>query len=651
LLKRILAVATAGFVMAAAIGAGSALAERPPLSVYGGLPNVEQVEISPDGTKLAIAVTDGENRMLVIREAKQDGKPITRLNFGTTKLRDVRWAGTEHVLITTSSTAQPYGLSGPRSEYWMAFDYNLVTKKQRLLLASEEEAMNVVVRPPVVRFIDDVPFAFAEGVHFVDNYGRNTLYKINLKNGATRRLDNGASEDTDEWLVAPDGQPLAQSQYDEKQGAWSLRVKAERGWTTAEKTVSKMGSVGLDGLGRDGRSVLVWWGDENDDDKSVLREYALDGTYVTIPGSDKFTSLIHAPDGSNLVGAISVIGDERRYTFFDAKLQTSWNAVVKAFPGERVSLASWSDDKRRLVVEVDSPTLGLAYALVDLNAKSAHFLADVYEGLGQDGVSKVESIKYKAADGLEITGYLTLPRGGDPKNLPLVVLPHGGPMVRDVPGFDWWSQALASRGYAVLRPNFRGSHGFGWNFVEAGFGQWGKAMQTDLSDGVRHLAKQGVIDPKRVCIVGASYGGYAALAGATLDTGVYRCAVSVAGPSDLKRMLIDSNKFYTSRNNSTLRYWLQFMGAEGIKDPDLAAISPARLASKVEIPVMLIHGKDDTVVPYVQSTLMADALKKVGKPVELVTLPGEDHHLSRGATRLQMLTSMVDFLEKNNPPN
>jgi len=644
-------VVTAGIAMAPAFFAGPASAEVTPLSVYGGLPNIEQVEISPDGSKLALSVTDGEKRMLLIREATEGTKLLAAMNFASTKLRGVQWAGEEHVLVTTSNTAQPHGLAGPKREYLMAFDFNLVTKKQRLLINNQQDTMNVVLASPVVRFIDDVPFAFAQGIHFVDNYGQNTLYKINLKTGATRALDGGGSQDTDEWLVSFDGLPLAQSLYNEKQGAWSLKIKGERGWTTAERAVSKMGSRGLSGLGRDGRSVLVWFDDENDEEKTYLREYALDGSYVTVPGSDKFDSLIHAPDGSSLVGAFSLVGDERRYTFFDAKLQASWNAVAKAFPGDIVSLSSWSDDKRQLVVYVDSPTLGPAYALVDLNTKNARFLSDVYLGLKQSGVSKVEPIKYKAADGLEITGYLTLPNGKDPKNLPLVVLPHGGPEGRDTLGFDWWSQALASRGYAVLQPNFRGSEGFGWSFVKAGFGQWGKAMQTDLSDGVRHLSKQGVIDPKRVCIVGASYGGYAALAGATLDKGVYRCAASVAGPADLKRMLVDSNKLYSSSNNSTMRYWLRFMGAEGIKDPDLAAISPAKLADKVDVPVLLIHGKDDTVVPYVQSTLMADALKKAGKPVELVTLPSEDHWLSRGATRLQMLTSVVGFLEKNNPPN
>jgi dipeptidyl aminopeptidase/acylaminoacyl peptidase len=650
-LKNVLAAVAAGFVMGCAVGARAAPADVPPLSAYGRLPNIEQVAISPDGQKLAISVTDGEKRMVLIREAAEGGKLLTAMNFGDTKLRGLQWAGAEHVLITKSNTAQPYGLEGPKREYWMAFDFNLVTGKQKLLMDGQEEAMNVVLDAPSVRFIDGAPYAFVEGEHFVDGYGWDTLYKINLKTGATRRLDSGGSDDTDGWLVSPQGLPLAQSVYDEKQGAWSLKIKTERGWITAEKTISKMGSRGLAGMGRDGRSVLVWMTDADDEDKTVLHEYSLDGAHVVVPDSATFDSTIHAPDGSSLVGAFRLVGDERHYIFFDAKLQASWNAVVKAFPGDIVSLESWSDDKRKLVVMVDSPTLGPAYSLVDLDEKSARYLSDVYLGLNENGVSQIRPIKYKAADGLEISGYLTLPKGKAAKNLPLVVLPHGGPQGRDTLGFDWWSQALASRGYAVLQPNFRGSEGFGRKFVQAGFGQWGKAMQTDLSDGVRYLAKDGTIDPKRVCIAGASYGGYAALAGATLDRGVYRCAASVAGPADLKRMLVDSNRLYTSSNNSTVRYWLRFMGADGLKDPDLAAISPAKLADKVQIPILLIHGKDDTTVPYVQSTIMADALKKAGKPVELVTLAGEDHQLSRGATRLQMLTAMVTFLEKNNPPD
>jgi dipeptidyl aminopeptidase/acylaminoacyl peptidase len=165
-------------------------------------------------------------------------------------------------------------------------------------------------------------------------------------------------------------------------------------------------------------------------------------------------------------------------------------------------------------------------------------LGDIYEGVTKP--FEVRRITYAAGDGLKIPAYLTLPRGKPAKNLPLVVLPHGGPAGRDTADFSWRPQALADQGYAVLQPNFRGST-ISWGFMSKGFGEWGRKMQTDLSDGVRYLAKEGIVDPARVCIVGASYGGYAALASPALDPGVYRCAVAVAGIGDVRRMLASLN--------------------------------------------------------------------------------------------------------------
>jgi dipeptidyl aminopeptidase/acylaminoacyl peptidase len=331
----------------------------------------------------------------------------------------------------------------------------------------------------------------------------------------------------------------------------------------------------------------------------------------------------------------------------------------KAFPGQRVSLAStfeapdadatsasMSQDHRKLVVVADSPAGGPVYYLVDIDKRSAVVIGTAYEALKGQDLGEVRPVAFKAADGLALTGYLTLPPGKDAKNLPLIVFPHGGPAARDEPGFDWWAQAMASRGYAVLQVNYRGSDGFGSDFLEAGYGQWGRKMQTDLSDGVRYLAAQGTIDPRRVCIVGASYGGYAALAGATLDTGVYRCAVDVSGISELKRFVAWAQD---QSDVSTERYWTRFMGADGLRDPHLEDISPADHVDRVTIPILIIHGKDDTVVPFEQSQMMVDALRKAGKDVQLVVLNHEDHWLSRGATRLQMLQATMDFLQKNNP--
>ena len=622
-------------------------AEKPSLAIYGQLPSIEAVQISPDGTKLAVIVTDGDQRYLLIRQV--GGGILRSIVVGSIKLRDVRWADSENILLLTSQTSSVYGLAGPSREYTMAGLFNITTNQQRMLLKDQPNSMNVIIGSPMVRTVNGRTVVFVEGVYFANERGLDTLFRIGLDDKSTRPLDAGVNENTDGWLVDAAGETVAQSRYDQEKGVWSLRMKVGGRWKQVDEAVTPMGSYGLSGFGRDGKSILVWRTD--DDHNDILREYRADGTHEDLPKDISLSGLIHDPDSLGLLGGYKLDGDDLRYTFFDAKGQNSWNAVVKAFEGDRVSLASWSRDRRKVIVLVDSKTEGLAYALVDLDAHKAEFLGSVYKDVEPGAISPVRSIKYKAADGLEITGYLTLPKGREAKNLPLIVLPHGGPEGRDEPGFDWWSQALASRGYAVLQPNFRGSEGFGWNFVKAGFGEWGKKMQTDLSDGVRDLAKQGIIDPKRVCVVGASYGGYAALAGATLDRGVYRCAVSVAGPADLKKFLTTNLRNNNDTVTASQRYWLRFMGADGVKDPDLVALSPARLADKADIPILLIHGKDDTVVRYDQSQAMADALKKAGKPVNFVTLESEDHWLSRGATRLKMLTETVAFVEKHNPPD
>jgi len=622
-------------------------ADRPNLAAYGALPNIESIEISPDGAKLAAVVSDGEKRGVAIR--KITGELMQTIVAGSAKVRGLEWAGPNHLLVMMSESAQVEGVRGPRREYMTAIDVNLATGRQTRLLEEMPQTMNVVVGWPMPRTIDNQPVVFVEGIAFVGNVGRNTLFRINLDTYSTRVLTADGDKDTDGWLVDSDGRPVAQSIYDNKRGLWSLKVRNGASWRTIDEAPSAMGSYGLAGFGRDGRSVLVWRTDDRND--VVLREYNLDGSREDLLGDIGLSGLIHDPRTLALIGGYKLDGDDLRYTFFDDRSQRAWNAVAKALGDSRPRLVSWSQDRQKIVIEVDSRTEGLSYLLIDLETPKAEPLGAAYLGLSAQMISPVRSIKYKAADGLEISGYLTLPKGRDPRNLPLIVLPHGGPEGRDTPGFDWWSQALASRGYAVLQPNFRGSEGFGWDFIKAGFGEWGRKMQTDLSDGVRDLAKQGIVDPKRVCIVGGSYGGYAALAGATLDTGVYRCAVSVAGPSDLKKMLLSVRDAHNGEMSAAQRYWLRFMGADGIKDPDLVAISPAKLADKVEIPILLIHGKDDTVVRYDQSQAMADALKKAGKPVAFFTLDGEDHWLSRGATRLKMLTETVTFVEKHNPPD
>ena len=429
----------------------------------------------------------------------------------------------------------------------------------------------------------------------------------------------------------------------------ALKVWRDHQWRVAQTKTAAIETPELLGLGRDGRSILVrGLGEQGERAAGDLA----DGAAISDPLPGPQTGApIRDPATHRLLGIETLAGDGLLYHFYDPADAALWASIEAAYPGQRVQLVSASDDRQRLVLRLGSPTDGPGYALVDMTTHSSQWLGAEYPGLTPADISPVQAIRFKAADGLDISGYLTLPNGRAAKNLPLVVFPHGGPAARDEPGFDWWAQAMASRGYAVLQVNYRGSDGFGGPFLEAGFGQWGRKMQTDLSDGVRDLAAQGTIDPKRVCIVGASYGGYAALAGATLDPGVYRCAVDVSGPAELARFVGWAKAKAGDEGVAGQRYWLRYMGVSALNDPHLAAISPADLADKVTIPILIIHGKDDTVVPFEQSQMMAEALAHAGKPYQLVVLNHEDHWLSRGDTRLQMLQATIDFLQKNNPPD
>jgi dipeptidyl aminopeptidase/acylaminoacyl peptidase len=615
-----------------------------PLEAYGKLPSIEQATISGGGTEVAYIVTDGEQRRVVVQELARN-QIIFVGGLGEVKVRDIRFAGDQHLIITSSVTAKPIDVIADRAEWLFAADLNLATKKLKTLLQNTEESMNVIEGMPIVRTIGGQPALFLRGIHFVASQGRLTLFRVDLARGTSKPLLIGYN-DTEDFVVGPDGELLAQTLYNRSSGKWTLKVATSNGgWRDAVARQEPIDPPDVLGLGRNARSIVVT---DDADHGFAWRELSVDTGALgeEVPAEDGDGTL-HDPLSGRLIGYSYQSGDNVGYRFFDSADQRSWDAVVKALAPDALSLVSWSNDRSKILVRADSAKMGPAYALVDLTARKASWLGVEYEDLKSADISPVRPLKFKAADGLELTGYLTLPNGREAKRLPLIVFPHGGPASRDTAAFDWWAQAMASRGYAVLQVNFRGSDGLGWDFMKAGFGEWGRKMQTDLSDGVRFLAAQGTIDPRRVCIVGASYGGYAALAGATLQTGVYRCAVSFGGVADLRRMV---NYDKGRSGKSAMRYWTRYMGASDMNDPVLARYSPLAAAANAEAPVLLIHGRDDTVVPLAQSRDMAEALRKAGKPVELVVQDHADHWLSLGKTRLEMLQATMAFVEKHNPP-
>jgi dipeptidyl aminopeptidase/acylaminoacyl peptidase len=266
-----------------------------------------------------------------------------------------------------------------------------------------------------------------------------------------------------------------------------------------------------------------------------------------------------------------------------------------------------------------------------------------YEALDGKVFAKKEKYDYTTSDGLLVPGYLTVPAGASRQSMPLIVLPHGGPWARDDQTFDWWPFFYAARGYLVYQPNFRGSDGYGLDFRAAGDGEWGRRMQDDITEGVKKLIADGIADPSRICIVGGSYGGYAALAGATMTPDLYACSVSVNGVADLAAMIGRSARWSEEAED----YWDRRIGSRFRDREAIDQASPAKIADRAGAPILLIHGKDDTVVPISQSILMRDALKAAGKPFEYVELDGEDHWLSSGKMRTEMLARSIEFIDRH----
>jgi dipeptidyl aminopeptidase/acylaminoacyl peptidase len=400
----------------------------------------------------------------------------------------------------------------------------------------------------------------------------------------------------------------------------------------------------LIGLGRTDGTVLVL---DQTGAYDVALEIEVDsGRSEAVLGDSGVDHFLFDPLTGHLVGAATFTDPWAR--FFDPLQQKHYNSVRKAFADKHVRIESFSPGLKDMIVFTDGTADPGTYWFVNGATHHADPIGYPYPGIKPADVGAVSIFTYNASDGTPIEGVLTLPPNREARNLPLVVLPHGGPIgVFDAVGFDWWAQAFASQGYAVFQPNYRGSGGKTVEFRKAGYGEWGRKILTDISDGVTALAMKAMIDPKRTCIVGASYGGYAALAGVTLQQGIYRCAVSVAGPSDMASLISWEAKIH-GLDSPELRYWREVTGAD--RGPAaLHEISPIQFVKRIEVPVLIIHGADDTNVPFQQSRDMSSALKGAGKQFQFVELEKEDHFLSRDSTRTTMLKSAVSFVQKYNP--
>ncbi|WP_211474841.1 alpha/beta hydrolase family protein [Collimonas humicola] len=333
--------------------------------------------------------------------------------------------------------------------------------------------------------------------------------------------------------------------------------------------------------------------------------------------------------------------------WFDPEMQAIQKSVNDLLPStvNQISVP-YHPETPFVLVQSFSDVQPVVSFLYDTASKKLTMLGDSMPQIKAEQMSTKDMVRYKARDGLEIPAYLTMPKGAGKKNLPMVVLVHGGPYVR---GGSWnWNreaQFLASRGYVVLEPEYRGSTGFGWKHFKAGWKQWGLAMQDDVADGAKWAIAQGIADPKRICIAGASYGGYAALMGLINDPGLYRCGFEWVGVTDINLMYDVS---WNDTSNEYMKYGLPLLVGDQDKDAaQLKATSPLANAARIKQPMLLAYGGSDARVPLVHGTKFRDAVKATNSNVEWVEYPEEGHGWRLEKNNVDFWTRVEKFLDKN----
>jgi dipeptidyl aminopeptidase/acylaminoacyl peptidase len=336
--------------------------------------------------------------------------------------------------------------------------------------------------------------------------------------------------------------------------------------------------------------------------------------------------------------------DRQRLYWKDKDFEADYKWLQKQLPGKEIGMGSTTKDEKLWLISASSDTEPGERYLFDRQAKKLTLQYRVRESLNRDHLAPMKAIRYKSSDGMEIPAFLTLPRGVEPKNLPVIIFPHGGPWARDTWGYDVFAQFWANRGYAVLQPNFRGSTGYGKKFIDAGNKQWGDKMQDDITWGVKHLIAEGIADPKKIGIMGGSYGGYATLAGVTFTPDLYAAAVDYVGPSSLITLLENIPPYWEAGR----QLFYQRMGDPTTPEgkAQLERQSPINHATKIKTPLLVVQGQNDPRVTKREADAIVIALRDRGFPVEYINAPDEGHGFARPLNNMAMVATAEKFMAK-----
>ena len=615
-----------------------------PLEVFYKDAFVEDIQLSPDGTHLLALKNIGADTVIMVLEIATGKKFYpTKTDNKQFKFNWVTWANNDRLLMSLRFDSRMLNGVKYGQTRLLAIDAKKPGKLITLVKPDEDAGWVSQFQDNVISYLPDDPD------HILLSVDREmplhqTVYKANVYTGKLKRVKKHAPS-VRSWYADRAGNVRISENYNDDQRKVTYKVldNTTQKWVVAwEYVVLDEPSIGIAGFGSNPNELYIF-ADHQGHQALFKADLSKPGfpkeLMLSDPDYDVTGRLIYSKAHKEVVGLYYNDGHSKS-VFWNKEYKAFQAGLDKALPDTRNYITSISDDARKYLVFTANNTNPGTYMFGDRDEKTLYPIAESYPDLTEQVLIEKESRTYKARDGLELEGFLSLPKTFANKPTATIILPHGGPMSEDGKSFDMFSTFMANRGYVVFQPNFRGSSGYGHDFMMQAVGGYGLEMQDDLEDAVKYLIDEKITDPKKVCIVGASYGGYAALMGATKTPDLFQCAISFAGMSDLLKMR-DSYRNFTNKNTARKQF--------GEDKNQLKETSPVRMAERVKIPILLIHGKDDITVPVVQSRIMADALKDKGKVYEYIELEDGTHHLDYYPDRQQTFEAMDKFLKKYLP--
>ena len=618
--------------------------EQIPTEVFGSPPLISNVKISPNGEKIAMYATlqNGESAILV-RDLTENKplKPIATSDNKTLKLLGFSWFSDDIILARA----------------WLASDfYGTKLDNTRLLrvnvdgtgfepLFKKRHFKDLPWQPPqqtgIIDWLEDDKDHILVQIP-MSNMRSPDVVKVNVKKNTIKIVKKGVAG-TRSWMTDEYGEVRIGRTYDRDRSAGTIIFKdsGSTKWRTVWK-FKTLGedSVGVLGFGKDPNKV---WFEAYKDGRiavfsaDISKQNFEPELVYSHPKRDVESSLRYKEGSKDPIG-ISFRDENYHLITWDEEQAEFEKRIYELFPDQDVYFGTTSKDENRYIIFVENSSTPGSFYIGDKKLGTLDLITHSYPALANKVLPAKETISYKARDGLDIEAFLTLPEGRD-KDLPTIIFPHGGPIAADgAKGFDYWTSFFANRGYAVVQMNFRGSTGYGYDFMKAGLGQWGGQMQEDVEDATKWAIEKGIADPERICIVGGSYGGYAALMGAATSN-LYKCSVSFAGVSDLLYLLDDSRRY---GGEETLRIMLGNKSRQELKDT-----SPVNLADKIKIPVLLVQGDDDSRVLLKHGQKMRDAMEEAGVNYKYIEQENSDHFLTLKRNRLQFFQETEKFLKNH----